>query len=125
MASVEAPLQSLFASFWAAVDGRALSGLDRLAASRAFLSSLLESLVLFSRMLSNDPTANVLVPDLATKGPVAISEFVAEQIGRVWDELSTKRLKVEDTAAAGLLATTLTSLYQFNPGQFYLSLQYP
>lgn len=118
LTSLEAPLESLFVSFWAAVDGRALSGLDRLTASKAFLSSLLECFLLFVRRLSDERLARVLLPKYDAEGPGAVSTFVAEQIGRIWDDLSSKSLKVEDGAAAGLLAKTLNTLFRHSPGLF-------
>ena len=118
MASVEAPLQTLFVSFWAAVDGRALSGLDRLSASKEFLSSLLESLEYMCRHVLDPQTARLLVSESPTQRPTVIKAFMAQQIGRIWDELCSKSLKVDDSAAASLLATTLHRLYRFDPGAF-------
>ncbi|KAF5370318.1 hypothetical protein D9758_006910 [Tetrapyrgos nigripes] len=48
------PLMDLFTSFWAAIDGRALSSLQRSAASSAFLSSLLECMVFLIRRVWRD-----------------------------------------------------------------------
>ncbi|KAI0711424.1 hypothetical protein C8Q76DRAFT_677774 [Earliella scabrosa] len=84
------PLEDLFTSFWAAVDARVLNSLDRVAASAAFLSSLLECLVLIIRRLSAAPHDEA--------------------------ELSSGQLKVRGKQAGTELAKTLMSLYKFGPG---------
>ncbi|KAI0316069.1 hypothetical protein OF83DRAFT_1284410 [Amylostereum chailletii] len=48
------PITAFFASFWAAIDGRALSSLERVAASSAFLSSLLECITFIMPMPISD-----------------------------------------------------------------------
>ncbi|CAA7268465.1 unnamed protein product [Cyclocybe aegerita] len=96
------PLEQFFASFWAAIDARALSSLHRIAASAAFLGSLLECMVfLVRRLRNNDEPAHAK----------AAETVVREQIARVWEELSSKRLKMEERAAARMLAQTLESLF--------------
>ncbi|KAJ7584094.1 hypothetical protein C8J56DRAFT_1005201 [Mycena floridula] len=47
----EPPLSHFFTSFWAAIDGRALSSLQRAATTSAFLSSLLECMVFLVRRI--------------------------------------------------------------------------
>ncbi|CAL1708694.1 unnamed protein product [Somion occarium] len=114
-ATVQEPLQTLFISFWAAVDGRALSGLDRVAASSAFLSSLLESAVFMVRRLGNGQFAQVLAHD---DPKIAARVLVEEQISRVWEEVSSGRLKVQDETASRTLAKTLLSLKQVDDYYF-------
>ena len=120
--ATSSPLSEFFTSFWAAVDGRALSSLHRSATSAAFLSSLLECMVfLIKRMRSNhfrhpDPdqaSITATTPDLG--GPsFSISEttgrLVKEQYSHIWNELCTRRLKVEERAAARLLGKTMEDL---------------
>ncbi|KAJ3517521.1 hypothetical protein NLJ89_g467 [Agrocybe chaxingu] len=103
------PLEQFFASFWAAIDARALSSLHRIVASAAFLGSLLECMVFLVKRLWNDNE-----PTHAQ----AAETVVREQIARVWEELSSKRLKVEERAAARLLARTLESLFSVEEALF-------
>ena len=120
--AISSPLSEFFTSFWAAVDGRALSSLHRSATSAAFLSSLLECMVfLIKRMRSNhfrgpDPDqASITATASDLGGPsFSISEatgrLVKEQYSHVWNELGTRRLKVEERAAARLLGKTMEDL---------------
>ncbi|KAF7796133.1 hypothetical protein EIP86_007306 [Pleurotus ostreatoroseus] len=104
MASVSRPLETLLTSFWAAVDGRALSGLDRTAASAAFLSSLLECTRFLARRLYGE-SGTLLVGPESTTGPQEIArQLVSDQAKHTWEELCSQRLKVEDSAAADTLA---------------------
>ncbi len=117
------PLEDLFTSFWAAVDARVLNSLDRIAASAAFLSSLLESLVFVVRRVSTAPqdegvslvrgTANEETPDVHD----ALKALLQDQTKRTWEELSSGRLKIEGKDAGAELAKTLASLYRMRPGQ--------
>ncbi|KAF8156982.1 hypothetical protein B0H34DRAFT_711453 [Crassisporium funariophilum] len=116
------PLTQFFTSFWAAIDGRALSSLHRSANSAAFLSSLLECMVFLIKRMRNDTSraiqdqdgnASTTSPRLggtALSSDNAAAALVVEQYGRVWDELRSKRLKVEERAAARLLGKTLEAL---------------
>lgn len=109
-------MQTLFTSFWAAVDGRALSGLDRMAASAGFLSSVLECSVYMTRRLLADDGEALLAEgenDLRTTARA----LLCEQVGRTWEELSAQRLKVDEKAAAEYLARTLTSTNQIGEGR--------
>ena len=119
--AVSSPLSEFFTSFWAAVDGRALSSLHRSATSAAFLSSLLECMVfLIKRMRSNhfrrpdlDQASITATSDLEGHS-FSISEdtgqLVKEQYSRIWNELGTRKLKVEERAAARLLGKTMEDL---------------
>lgn len=103
------PLSSFFTCFWAALDGRALSSLHRIASSAAFLSSLLECTVFLIKRIRNDGArSNEGNSQLEGTSPETI---VREQFSRVWVELTTGKLKVEERAAARLLAQTLEALY--------------
>ncbi|KAH8102265.1 hypothetical protein BXZ70DRAFT_63905 [Cristinia sonorae] len=107
LASVRPPIKSLFTSLWAAIDGRALSGLDRAEASLAFVSSLLECTVFVARRIINDPTATVLVDG----SPVETAQtLVAEQVTALWGELLSARLKVDFAKASDELLKMLVSL---------------
>ena len=120
--AISSPLSEFFTSFWAAVDGRALSSLHRSAASAAFLSSLLECMVfLIKRMKSShfrhpDPDQTSIVATTSDLvGPsFSISEItgrlVKEQYNHIWNELGTRKLKVEERAAARLLGKTMEDL---------------
>lgn len=105
------PLAEFFTSFWAAIDGRALSSLDRMSISAAFLSSLLECTILLARRLRPN------VQDQAL--PLTdVEELVGRQFNRVWDELAGLRLKVQTVVAGKLMAQTLASLERISGGTF-------
>jgi hypothetical protein len=120
--AISSPFSEFFTSFWAVVDGRALSSLHRSATSAAFLSSLLECLVfLMKRMRSNhfrrpdpDQASNTATTSDLGGSSFSISEatgrLVKEQYSRIWNELGTRRLKVEERAAARLLGKTMEDL---------------
>ncbi|THU99401.1 hypothetical protein K435DRAFT_855683 [Dendrothele bispora CBS 962.96] len=147
--STSTPLSDLFTSFWAAIDGRALSLTgslphQRLAAANAFLSSVLECMVFLigrvwkelessssddqehndeERFAAKGKHAELLLPPSevdGSEGPDAyknrLRSFVSTQIGRVWEELSSKKrnLKVEDRVAAELLERTLVDLVELD-----------
>lgn len=110
-----APLQTLFTSFWAAIDGRALSGLDRAAASAAFLSSVLECSVYIARRLLAEDGETLLAED-ESDPRMTPRALVCEQVRRAWEELSTQRLRVNEKVAAEQLARTLKSMSQIDEG---------
>ncbi|KAH9887215.1 hypothetical protein C8Q73DRAFT_713250 [Cubamyces lactineus] len=120
------PLEDLFTSFWAAVDARVLNSLDRVAASTAFLSSVLESLLFFVKRLltASSEEADSLIHgskqsnDIHEAPDIALKAFLNEQIARAWDELSSGRLKVDGIAAGALLARTLSSLHRIRADLF-------
>lgn len=125
LASVPSPMQTLFTSFWAAVDGRALSGLDRMTASAAFLSSVLECGVYMARRLMADDGAALLAEEVAEE-PAESEEnevrmtaraLVCEQVKRAWEELSAQRLKMNEKLAADYLARTLTATDKIDEGE--------
>ncbi|KAI9062239.1 hypothetical protein FKP32DRAFT_1593812 [Trametes sanguinea] len=118
------PLEDIFTSFWAAVDARVLNSLDRVAASAAFLSSVLESLTFFVRRLLNsseDDAISLIAgrnPSESVDLASAINGLVKDQISRTWEELSCGRLKVNGREAGRLLARTLSSLYKLRSDLF-------
>lgn len=103
-----------------------LNSLDRVAASAAFLSSVLESLTFFVRRLLNAP--NEVVASLLHDGSEAqaadvddlLKGFLREQIIRMWEEVSSGRLKVRGKDAGDCLARTFSSLYKVSPGWYTL-----
>ncbi|TFK41660.1 hypothetical protein BDQ12DRAFT_678315 [Crucibulum laeve] len=117
--STISPLIEFFTSFWAAIDGRALSSLKRSATSAAFLSSLLECMIFLIKRLRRDESRSPSSEsDLAAATSTPTQEahtLVQEQFARLWEELSTYKLKVEDRAAARLMGQTLDSLYDIDP----------
>ncbi|KAI8986673.1 hypothetical protein BD414DRAFT_460911 [Trametes punicea] len=122
--SSQQPLEDIFASFWAAIDARVLNSLDRVAASAAFLSSVLESLTFFIRRLISIPReeATALIQGQSEGEDLdiddAIKTYLKEQIGRTWEELCSGRLKVEAGEAGSLLARTLSALHKIRPDFF-------
>ena len=122
------PLSEFFTSFWAAVDSRALSTLHRSVTSAAFLSSLLECMVfLIKRIRSNhsrrpDPdqfsTSTATTSDLG-RPLLSISEatglLVKDQYSRIWHKLDSRRLRVEQRAAARLLGKNMEDLKSIDP----------
>lgn len=115
LATVPTPVDTLFSSFWAAVDGRALSGLDRLAASAAFLSSLFECMIFVIRRLNSEQGKPLLVEG-QEDGRQAARELVKEQTKRCWEEISSERLKLDQSDAASALTKTFTMLQQIDEG---------
>ncbi|KAF8151620.1 hypothetical protein B0H34DRAFT_801324 [Crassisporium funariophilum] len=112
----EAPLTQFFTSFWEAINGRALSSLHRVAASSAFLSSLLECIVFLIKRMQSDNAREERDPSTPTN---EFSEtLVKAQLSRVWDEISNKKLRVEERAAARLVARTLESLSEVDQSLF-------
>ena len=90
-------------SFWAALDGRAFTSVasERAAGSCAFLSSLLECIVLLvkrSRAFSEESSDSVKRQGVET--------FVGQQFTRIWEELVKDRLRVQSNAAGKELART-------------------
>ncbi|KAI0341369.1 hypothetical protein BDW22DRAFT_1358876 [Trametopsis cervina] len=113
LASVASPLNTLFTSFWAAVDGRALSGLDRKAASAAFLSSVLECSVFMARRLLSSNGQALLSEDEADP-KTAVRTLVGDQVNRAWEEVSSQRLAVDEKLAAQYMTRTLDSMKQID-----------
>lgn len=78
-------LEELFEAFWAAVDGHALTVLERGSTPiMAFITSLLETLVVLLRNLPA-PSQDVMSNDIATNVSVA-------QIGRIWEYFLSSKL---------------------------------
>ncbi|KAG2130479.1 hypothetical protein BD769DRAFT_1452567 [Suillus cothurnatus] len=116
------PLDDFFTSFWAAIDGRALSSLERKVPSASFLSSLLECLVFFLRRLSSGSqdhgalsgsVSDGLVPNNTHLRNLA-DELVKSQFTRIWEELKTRRLRTDEKDAGKLIANSLLSLHRMN-----------
>ncbi|KAF8198654.1 hypothetical protein BJ912DRAFT_1055525 [Pholiota molesta] len=110
------PLSQFFIAFWAALDSRALTSLHRIAASAAFLSSLLECIVFLIKRMRNDDARSSETDTSDSQGTSASVQnnavsLVKEQFARIWEALVSKKLKVEERAAARLLAQTLEGLY--------------
>jgi hypothetical protein len=89
-------LVTFLTAFWSALDGRALSGLDRAASSAAFLNSLLECLPFLVKRVDKGNT-DTLVTD-------EVRKLLAEQTARVIEEAVDQRLKVGSSVAGGSLA---------------------
>lgn len=115
------PLDDFFTSFWAAIDGRALSSLERKVPSASFLSSLLECLVFFlRRLLSGSQDHEVLSgsvsDDLMPNSPLqdVADVLVRSQFTRIWQELKARRLRTDDRDVGKLIASSLLSLHRMN-----------
>ncbi|TCD68845.1 hypothetical protein EIP91_009559 [Steccherinum ochraceum] len=115
LASVHPPVPSFLTSFWAAVDGRALSGLDRTEASLAFLTSLLECVVFLARRILKDPAASVLLDGTAAE---TARSLVSDQVSKVWEEITSSKLKLDTRRAADELAKMLQGLQKTDEGLF-------
>ncbi|KAL5514390.1 hypothetical protein ACEPAG_2478 [Sanghuangporus baumii] len=94
-------------SFWAALDGRVFTSIaaERAAGSAAFLSALLECVVLLvkrSRAFSEDTSDN--------DRRHGIAAFVRQQFNRVWEELVKDRLRMRGNAVGKVLARTFVAL---------------
>ena len=94
-------MSPFFTSFWAAIEGRALSSLHRTAAAAAFLSSLLECTVFLLKRVH-----------ISTDGSPAVdaNTLLKELFSRVWIEVSSQNLKVEERILVELLQQTLLAL---------------
>ena len=106
------PASPFFSSFWAAVDGRALSALDRTAASAAFLNALLECTAFVVRRVRNarDKAGNGVYAGDAEK------ELVRAQYTRVLEESTSRKLRVEEGIAGELVAKSLVRLNEVDAG---------
>lgn len=119
------PLDDLFTSLWAALDGRALSSLHRAITSAAFLSALLECTGFMTRRLIldgskvNEETSapeNALTSDGISGVKQEARKLTQTQYGKAWEELKSGRLKVEERAGARLIAQNLESLQKIDSG---------
>ncbi|KAH9041508.1 hypothetical protein EDB83DRAFT_2409286 [Lactarius deliciosus] len=108
------PASPFFSSFWAAIDGRALSALDRAAKSAAFLRALLECTAFIARRVrgSRDGTGNSMYDDNAAEA------LVRAQYARVLEESTSRRLRVEEGVAGELIAKSMVTLNEIDPGLF-------
>ncbi|KAF5340217.1 hypothetical protein D9611_007972 [Ephemerocybe angulata] len=121
--SSSTPLEDLFSSFWAALDGRALSSLNRMASAAAFLSSLLECMVLILKRvlsLSSSTSPEVLTKLLTTsEGELDVGTFskkiVTDQMKKVWDEAVEGKLKIAEKELAKSIMKTIESLKEIDP----------
>ena len=106
------PASSFFSSFWAAVDGHALSALDRTSKSAAFLSALLECIVFVVRRVrsARGEVDNFVYSEDTEKA------LVREQYTRVWEECTSRRLRIEESIAGELIAKSLDRLNVTDPG---------
>ncbi|KAG1741443.1 uncharacterized protein EDB91DRAFT_1130453 [Suillus paluster] len=120
------PLDDFFTSFWAAIDGRALSSLERKVPSASFLSSLLECVVFFLRRLSSGSqdhgalsgsVSDILEPN-STRRQDVVDELVRSQFTRIWEELKARRLRTDENDAGKLIASSLLSLHRMNADLF-------
>ncbi|KAH9941137.1 uncharacterized protein BXZ73DRAFT_75106 [Epithele typhae] len=121
--SSEHPLEVLFASFWSAVDARVLNSLDRVAASAAFLSSLLECLVFVTRRIINsqeDEAVSLIrsQSDQQVLREEAVNSFVREQIKHFWEDFTSGTLKVSAKKAGTELGKTFITLHKLHPPSF-------
>jgi hypothetical protein len=105
------PTIPFFSSFWAAVDGRALSALDRTSKSTAFLAALLECLVFIVRRVRS---AREEVDTVCREDAEKV--LVCEQYTRVWEECTSRRLRVEEGVAGELIAKSLSRLNVIDEG---------
>jgi hypothetical protein len=122
------PLDDFFTSFWAAIDGRALSSLERKVPSASFLSSLLECLVFFLRRLSSgsqdhEVLSGSVSDDLMSNSRLqdVADELVRSQFTRIWQELKARRLRTDDRDVGKLIASSLLSLHRMNIGEYITS----
>ncbi|KAI0305195.1 hypothetical protein B0F90DRAFT_1702407 [Multifurca ochricompacta] len=110
----DTPAGLLFASFWAAVDGRAFSALDRTAKSAAFLSALLECTTFVVRRMRD--TAGDAGNSVYIAG--AEAALLRAQYARVWEECASRRLRVEEAVTGELVAKSLVTLNEIDSGLF-------
>ncbi|KAK1235775.1 hypothetical protein PQX77_000989 [Marasmius sp. AFHP31] len=101
-------LDDFFTSFWGAIDGRALSGLQRSTASAKFLGALLECLVFLVRRFwkASEPESEF------------VRTLVKTQLERVWTELVGGTLKVEPKVVGERVCRTLEELERVDEGSW-------
>ncbi|KAG2146336.1 hypothetical protein DEU56DRAFT_932250 [Suillus clintonianus] len=120
------PLDDFFTSFWAAIDGHALSSLERKVPSASFLSSLLECLVFFLRRLLSGSHDHSVLSGSVLDGiepnnthPRDVADgLIRSQFTRVWEELKSRRLRTDENDAGKLIASSLLSLYRMDVDLF-------
>ncbi|KAF9458921.1 hypothetical protein BDZ94DRAFT_1068633 [Collybia nuda] len=117
------PLANMFASFWKVLDGRALSSLQRSATSAAFLSALFECILFLVKRVRGHTQSRAILfgSEVSSDAVQETQQFVNEQVIKVWEELANKRLRVEQRAAARLMAQTLLSLHEIDEALFVSS----
>ncbi|TDL24483.1 hypothetical protein BD410DRAFT_785971 [Rickenella mellea] len=108
---------AFFDSFWASLDGRALSALERGTTAAAFLGSLLECLVfLVKRSVTSSKDAQL--GDGVEEQSAEIRKIIHQQIVRTWEELASRRLRLDGGVAGNVVAKTLLSLDAINEELF-------
>ena len=106
-------MEELFTSFWAALDGRALSSLNRTGLSAAFISSLLECLVLVIKRLNSLSSTD----REDGQSPLEYSKaLLVPQVAKMWEEIVEGRLKVEEAVLAKSVLKTLQLLDEIDAG---------
>lgn len=108
---------SLFTSFWAALDGRALSSLERTSASAAFISSLLECVAFIIRRLRSDAQNGSRLLGEGVDAQAAVHRLVRDQYTRLMEELGSGRLKADPRVSGVAIARGLTALAQIDQSQ--------
>ncbi|TFK64592.1 hypothetical protein BDN72DRAFT_260036 [Pluteus cervinus] len=112
------PLAQFSTSFWAAIDGRALTSLHRAQTSAAFLSSLLECVTFLirriighSKRIQEGHRPRLSEEGLSVGSKEDAISFVKDQLSQVWTELVLGNgLKVEGRAAARIVGHTILAL---------------
>ncbi|KAG8915687.1 hypothetical protein FRC00_001212 [Tulasnella sp. 408] len=103
-------LANFFSSLWAAVDGRALSTLDKSGTATAFIASLFECTVyIVGRIQRAQNTGESGVADLAR-------ELARQQVAEAWDAVESGRLVIKEEDAGGRLAQFLVRLGKVHVG---------
>ncbi|KAK2461029.1 hypothetical protein APHAL10511_006970 [Amanita phalloides] len=108
------PFSDLFTAMWMAVDSRALSSLQRSAASAAFLSSLIDCVLFIAKRLcngENEKEASGRVFLSAEDPQTTAVLIIEEQTGRIWNSLCSNQLKVEEKKSSNMLSKFLASLH--------------
>lgn len=114
-------LAVFFASLWAAVDGGALSTLEKASSSAAFLSAALECVMFLVSQVQRGATNS---NEAESKAEVSTSEpvdeqtmsLVREQTSEVWSALEQGRLAVKDEDAGVELARFVMRLGKVHVG---------
>jgi len=84
-------------------------------------------MVFLIRRLQSSTVDDALLADAGSEeldqvdGTENTKRLVGEQLGRIWNELTTHKLKVQPDIAANLMAQTLISLHQINEGALWNS----
>ncbi|KAG8972288.1 hypothetical protein FRB90_010262, partial [Tulasnella sp. 427] len=106
-------LDNLYASIWAAVDGRAFSTIDKAVTSNSFLASLFECTAYLVGRIQKTHQASE--SESTTTSDLA-QDLARQQTAEAWDALESSRLVLKEEEAGSKLAQFLLRLEKVHVG---------